>query len=290
MIPLMTSPPVLGLTQHQAHGTSLFAVAATGLAGACSYGDQVDWMSAAAIAVTGIFTARLGAKTTAIMTERHLKQALGVLMLCMVPAIPLKKHIAQQAAEEEAATTATATAREFEQNATLKQQPHDDESANNNVSIVAEPMTMTNHSTAIVTSNKSNARTSNTLFFDAMSISPQRVLAPAAIGVVSGFLAGLFGVGGGTLVVPALTVLTDCTHYQALATSLAAMALPAIMGTRTHYHAGNVVMKVAPALATGAFVGAYCGGKIGLEIDETILQWGFSGLLLVLGVRTIVKA
>jgi uncharacterized membrane protein YfcA len=68
------------------------------------------------------------------------------------------------------------------------------------------------------------------------------------------------------------------------------MVLPAMMGTRTHYHAGNVAMKVAPALAAGAFVGAFCGGKIGLEIDETVLQWGFSALLLVLGVRTIVKA
>jgi uncharacterized protein len=265
MIPLMTSRRVLGLTQHQAHGTSLFAVAATGLAGAVSYGDQVDWTSAAAIALTGIFTARLGAKTTGLMTGRHLKQALGVLMLCMVPAIPLKKHIAQLAAEKEAARTED-------------EQQHQDKNPNNNISMVTATTTTTTNSS------------SGNLFFDVMSISPQRILAPAAIGVVSGFLAGLFGVGGGTLVVPALTVCTDCTHYQALATSLAAMALPAIMGTRTHYLAGNVVMKVAPALATGAFVGAYCGGKIGLKIDETVLQWGFSGLLLVLGVRTIVKA
>jgi uncharacterized protein len=272
MIPLMTSRRVLGLTQHQAHGTSLFAVAATGLAGAYSYGDQVDWTSAAAITLTGIFTARLGAKTTGLMSGRHLKQALGVLMLCMVPAIPLKKHIAQQAAEKEAA------AREFQKEE--KEQQQQDENTNSNM-----PMMKTTSSS----SNTTNSISSQ-LFYDAMSTSPQRVLAPAAIGVVSGFLAGLFGVGGGTLVVPALTVATDCTHYQALATSLAAMALPAIMGTRTHYRAGNVVMNVAPALATGAFVGAYYGGKIGLGIDEIVLQWGFSGLLLVLGVRTIVKA
>ena len=109
------------------------------------------------------------------------------------------------------------------------------------------------------------------------------------IGIGSGFLAGLFGVGGGAIVVPALTLATDMTHYQALGTSLCAMALPAMVGTGTHYMKGNVSMRVAPALATGAFLGGFLGGKLGLKTNEDALRWVFSGLMVVLGARTLLK-
>jgi len=68
------------------------------------------------------------------------------------------------------------------------------------------------------------------------------------------------------------------------------MSLPAAVGTYTHYRAGNVVLRVAPTLALGAFAGAYLGGSVGLRTKESILQWGFSGLLAVSGARTIFKA
>ena len=88
------------------------------------------------------------------------------------------------------------------------------------------------------------------------------------------------------IVVPALTVFTDMTHIQSLGTSLCAMTLPAMVGTATHYSKGNVAMRVAPPLALGAFVGGYCGGRLGLQLDETALRWAFSALMVVLGVRT----
>ena len=60
---------------------------------------------------------------------------------------------------------------------------------------------------------------------------------------------------GGAVTVPALTVFTDISHYQALGTSLCAMSLPALAGTFTHYQKGNVSMKIAVPLACGAFFG-----------------------------------
>lgn len=92
------------------------------------------------------------------------------------------------------------------------------------------------------------------------------------------------------MVVPALTVLTDMTHYQALGTSLCAMCLPAMVGTATHFAKGNVAMQVAPPLALGAFAGAYLGGKLGLHTNENALRWGFSGLMAVLGTKTLLRA
>jgi uncharacterized protein len=117
----------------------------------------------------------------------------------------------------------------------------------------------------------------------------QRLLPPAMIGLGSGFLAGLFGVGGGAVVVPALTLFTDVNHYQALGTSLCAMAFPAISGTITHFRQGNVAMRVAPALAAGAFCGGYIGGRLGLKTNEDALRWGFSVLMVTLGARMLIR-
>jgi uncharacterized protein len=84
--------------------------------------------------------------------------------------------------------------------------------------------------------------------------------------------------------------MTDLTHHEALATSLAAMILPALSGTYTHYQAGNCVLRVAPFLALGALVGAYVGAKQSMVTDESVLRWGFATLLVTLGFRTVIKS
>jgi len=233
MIPLMTSR-ILRLSQHQAHGTSLFAVTTTGIAGALGYSGKVDYEVAAAIACTGMVTARFGAMLMNRINETTLRKALGVSMICVAPIVPAKSYLAKQQ----------------------------------------------HHNESLSSLSKTTTTTTTTV---------QRLLVPALIGSFSGFQAGLFGVGGGAIVVPALTVFTDMDHYQALGTSLCAMALPAMSGTLTHYGKGNVAMRVAPFLAGGAFMGAYFGGKLGLMIQQDKLRWGFSLLMVTLGLRTITK-
>ncbi|GAX21662.1 hypothetical protein FisN_29Hh100 [Fistulifera solaris] len=246
MIPLLTG--VCRLSQHQAHGTSLAAVMATGLAGAVSYQDHVDLAAAGPLTAAAMLTASLGAKTTTFLSEKWLKRALGVLLLVMGPAVPAKQHIVEQYAHLH-----------YPQKTIELEEKH---------------ATSASHSIA--------------------SSYPKWV-APACIGLCSGYLAGLFGVGGGTLVVPALlfTQQNDSsapyTHHRALATSLAAMVLPAFVGTVTHSTAGNVAFRVAPPLALGALLGAYGGGKLAIATNESTLQWGFSALLVLLGVRTLQK-
>lgn len=282
MIPLMTSRNLwLQLTQHQAHGTSLFAVMSTGLAGALSYGnDQVQWDSALAVALCGMISARFGAKLTTHVSEATLKRALGMLMLAVAPLVPLKAYVLEQSAvsgdlnQEQGpiSVDATTTTPITSVDSIINKEKEASKQAGQ-----TSPLTIT----AMTTGLASVLETPPTL---------SRIIPSAMIGTVSGFLAGVFGVGGGVIVVPGLALALDCTHYQALATSLAAMSLPAAVGTYTHYRAGNVVMRVAPALALGAFAGAYLGGSVGLQTKESTLQWGFSGLLAVLGARTILKA
>ncbi len=78
-------------------------------------------------------------------------------------------------------------------------------------------------------------------------------------------------------------------HYMALGISLAAMILPAVVGTMTHYKNGNVNMRVAPFLAMGSLVGGYVGGRIGVNIEEEKMKHGFSGLMFGLGVKTLAR-
>lgn len=83
MVPVLTG--FFGLTQHQAHGTSLAAVAATALAGIVVYGlaGHVAWLPAALMAVSGAWTARLGARLAARTGREHLTLAFAVFILLM---------------------------------------------------------------------------------------------------------------------------------------------------------------------------------------------------------------
>jgi uncharacterized membrane protein YfcA len=241
MIPMMSSP-FLRLSQHQAHGTSLFAVATTGVAGAWAYIDHIQhWEPTVAIALSGMITARLGARTTSRLSAPVLKRSLGVLMLVMATAVPLKTFILEH------------------------YRGADD--------------IVSHQSDALSESKKSSKMFS--LF--------QRVAPWAVVGSLSGYLAGLFGIGGGILVVPALAVFTSHTHYEVLATSLLATSLPSMVGTWSHYRSGHLAMRVAPALAAGACLGAVLGGRIGQQTEESKLRMGFTGLLAVMGVRTLLK-
>jgi uncharacterized membrane protein YfcA len=115
----------------------------------------------------------------------------------------------------------------------------------------------------------------------------ERLLPASVIGIFSGFLSGMFGVGGGAIVVPALVLSTDMSHHSALGTSLCAMVLPAMVGTYTHSTRGNVNWRVAPMLALGSAAAAFVGGReVGMNLDEGVLRTGFSCLMFVLGVRT----
>jgi hypothetical protein len=93
------------------------------------------------------------------------------------------------------------------------------------------------------------------------------------------------------IVTAALTLFSDFDHYTILGqTSLISMGPAAFVGTLTHYNARKVNMQVTPFLAMVTLVGAFAGGKIGLQVDEVSLRHGFSAMMLTLGVRTILKA
>ena len=106
------------------------------------------------------------------------------------------------------------------------------------------------------------------------------------IGLGSGVLSGIFGIGGGLVIVPGLIVLMGMTVKQAAGTSLAALLLPVgILGALEYWRAGQIDVRVAVVLAFGLLIGAFFGARLALGLPNELVQRAFGVLLVVVGVR-----
>lgn len=111
--------------------------------------------------------------------------------------------------------------------------------------------------------------------------SPRSLLLVIATGVVAGFLAGLFGVGGGLIIVPALVTILDMDQRRASATSLVSIILTAAAGSTTYAISGQVSLIATAFLVAGALVGAQIGVYLLRKLPDWILPWIFVGFVAV---------
>jgi uncharacterized protein len=113
-----------------------------------------------------------------------------------------------------------------------------------------------------------------------------------AIGLAAGTFAGLFGVGGGVLIVPALVFLAKFPIKVALGTSLGAIAiLPVgLLGAYTYYQHGNLNIRASLLIALGIFLGALVGAKLAQMVPAATLQRIFAVFILIMAVRLWVEA
>jgi len=110
------------------------------------------------------------------------------------------------------------------------------------------------------------------------------------IGFAAGVVAGLLGVGGGTLFVPALTIGIGLSQIDAEATSLLAIIPVALVGAwRQHSH-GNVELQVALALGVLALVGTGAGVAVANAVPERALEIGFAVLILIVAAQLVWRA
>lgn len=101
------------------------------------------------------------------------------------------------------------------------------------------------------------------------------------LGIAAGILSGLFGIGGGIVMVPSLIALFGMDILNANATSLAAMLLPVgVFGVIAYYKAGLVNIKESLWIALGLLVGSFFGGELAVNISESVLAKLYSGFLL----------
>lgn len=115
----------------------------------------------------------------------------------------------------------------------------------------------------------------------------RRLLESIAVGVIAGFLAGLFGVGGGILMVPVLVMLMRMDQRLAHGTSLAAVVPIAVSSTLSYAISGEVDWPVVACLAVGAVGGAVVGTHLLGFLPQKVLGWSFAVLLFATALRMV---
>lgn len=110
-----------------------------------------------------------------------------------------------------------------------------------------------------------------------------------AIGLVAGVFAGMFGIGGGLIIVPALLFLVKMKDLEAIGTSLAALIPPVgLLGAIEYYRNGYINIKYAALIAAGIFVGALFGARIMIGLPPGIVKRVYAAFLIAVAARMLV--
>jgi uncharacterized membrane protein YfcA len=111
------------------------------------------------------------------------------------------------------------------------------------------------------------------------------------VGVVAGVLAGMFGIGGGVIIVPVLVLVAKMKPQMATGTSLGALLLPVgALGAWHYYRHGSLNVRIALWIAVGLVLGAYLGAQFALRLPARELQRIFAVFLLFMAVHLWITA
>lgn len=112
----------------------------------------------------------------------------------------------------------------------------------------------------------------------------------ALIGLVAGVGGGMFGIGGGIIIVPALVGLLGFTQHRAQGTSLVALLAPVgLLSVMNYYKANNADLRAGAVIAVLFFFGAYLGSKLSLNLNDVAMRKGFACFLVVVGCYMFLK-
>jgi uncharacterized membrane protein YfcA len=109
------------------------------------------------------------------------------------------------------------------------------------------------------------------------------------IGLGAGVLAGLFGIGGGIIIVPALILWAKFPAATATGTSLAALPLGVLLGAYEYWRNGHVNIQSSLLVAAGLFVGAWLGARLATQLPPLVLKRLFAVFLVVVAVRLWIR-
>jgi len=110
------------------------------------------------------------------------------------------------------------------------------------------------------------------------------------LGIAAGAAAGLFGVGGGIIFVPTLTLVLGLSQLEAEATSLLAIIPVAILGSWRQTRSGHVRWRDATVMGVASVVTAIGGALIADVAPERVLRVGFAILLVATAIQLILRA
>ncbi len=121
-----------------------------------------------------------------------------------------------------------------------------------------------------------------------MKMTTSMLLILILIGIITGIMAGMLGIGGAVIMIPALVYILGLSQHNAQGTSLAVMLPPiGVIAAYNYYKAGQVNIKFAIILAVFFIVGSYFGSKLALNIPQNTLKKIFGALLLLVAARML---
>lgn len=113
-----------------------------------------------------------------------------------------------------------------------------------------------------------------------------RIAGYVGVGAAAGFISGLFGIGGGILMVPLIVLIWNLPMQMAVGTSLAVMCPTALAGVIRHYFYDNVDFKLAAALAVGAICGSFfLGAPLAEHLPAETLKKAFGVVMCLVGLK-----
>jgi len=119
-------------------------------------------------------------------------------------------------------------------------------------------------------------------------VSLSTAIIAVAIGIGTGVVSGMLGVGGGVLMVPGMVLFLGMTQHVAEGTSLLVIIPTAVVGAFTLWRRGYVLLLAASILGAAGILGAVIGSHIALAVPSHTLRVIFVVYLLVMGVRMVI--
>lgn len=115
-----------------------------------------------------------------------------------------------------------------------------------------------------------------------------QILLYISLGLAAGFLSGLIGIGGGTIIVPALVFLFGLSQHQAQGTTLALLVPPiGFLAAWTYYNQGYVDLRIAALVCLGFFLGGLFGAMLATKLPSIVLERVFGVALLLIALKMI---
>lgn len=108
------------------------------------------------------------------------------------------------------------------------------------------------------------------------------------LGVLAGAMSGLFGIGGGVIIIPALVFLAGYTQHEAQGTTLAVFLLPVgILAAMRYYKSGHLHIIVALLICLGFVLGSFFGANVAESLSHIVLKRAFGVFLLLMSLYMI---
>ena len=108
------------------------------------------------------------------------------------------------------------------------------------------------------------------------------------LGVVAGICGGMFGIGGGAILIPALVFIFGLTQHQAQGTTLAILVPPiGLLAALRYYQSGNVKLSIAAFVCIGFFIGGLIGANFVQGLPDSLLKKMFGIFFLLISLQMI---